>query len=175
MLVKDATGKTLIDTKVGIGRGGIGKKREMNDYITPSGKFEVDLLIYHPPFNAVDEKLKQKYAVDKNASSYLNSTQGLQNLLTNMNSIDFNGDGKPDTAYGAAYIGLDSKDAITGPKFSKFKTTDYWFSIAVHGTPNEARNIGGANSGGCVQVPEKVLKELIEKKVLTIGSKLTIK
>ena len=175
LTVKDGSGKTIIETSVGIGRGGLGKKRIMNDYITPAGKFTVDLILYQPPFTAIDENLKKKYAADANAASYLGSTAGLQKLLGNMNSIDFNGDGKPDTAYGAGYIGLDSKDAVTGPKFSKFNSTDYWFSIALHGTAKESRNIGFANSGGCIQLPAGVLKQLIEKRIVQIGSELTIR
>lgn len=173
-------GKPILETRIGIGRGGLGQKKSMNDYITPCGEFVVDLILYQEKFNDVDKKLLQKYSAaaantGSSQSSYLASPQGMQRLFSNMNSIDFNGDSKPDTAYGAAYIGLNSRDAITGPKLSEFKGTTYWFSIALHGTADEKRNIGSANSGGCIQIPSKELKRIIEEHMIGIGTSVTIR
>jgi hypothetical protein len=162
---------TVYDTAIGIGRGGLGVKKNMADCITPSGDFVVDLILYKPEYNAVEESLRKRFPEQ---AEYLDSPEGLQKLLANMSSIDFNGDSKPDTAYGAAYIGLDSSNAITGPKMSDFNGTTYWFSIALHGTSNEKRNIGYANSGGCIQIPETILKPLIEKHIIHIGSHVKI-
>jgi len=174
LTVSDASGHKLYDTDIGIGRGGLGKKKTMEDCITPAGVFKVDLVLYKQAFNAIDPSLLQKYVNDPLASEYLRSPDALQRLFSNMNSIDFNGDSKPDTAYGIAYVGLNSPAAVTGPKLSSFNGTTYWFSIALHGTSNEKRNIGFANSGGCLQIPEAVLKPLIEKHILRLGSEVII-
>lgn len=173
-------GKSIQSSAIGIGRGGTGKKQSMADNVTPAGIFEVDIILSdQPTSNKVSEKLLRRYHADKSAISFLSSGQGLKRLFDNMNSLDFNGDGKADTAYGAAYIGLnakaENKDAITGPKFSKFGGTDYWFSIALHGTPNEAKNIGNSNSGGCVHVPKTTLQKLISDGSVKIGTIVEIK
>ncbi len=174
LTVSDASGQKLYDTDIGIGRGGLGKKKTMEDCITPSGVFKVDLVLYRPPLNAIDPSLLKRYDSDSRASEYLKTSDALQKLFSNMNSIDFNGDSKPDTAYGVAYVGLTSPSAVTGPKLSSFNGITYWFSIALHGTSNEKRNIGFANSGGCLQIPESVLKPMIEKRILRIGSEVII-
>ncbi|MBX9689589.1 MAG: L,D-transpeptidase [Candidatus Obscuribacterales bacterium] len=174
--LSNKNGKVLLRSAVGIGRGGLAQKKNMNDCISPAAHCKVDLVLYkNPAYNAISSELKQKYNGEKIAMTYLYSKADLSKLFANMNSIDFNGDGKADSAYGAGYIGLDSRDAPTGPKLSNYKGTVYWFSIALHGTSNEKKNIGFANSGGCIQLPETVLKELIEQGRLKVGSELTIK
>lgn len=187
LLVFSEKGEKIFETSVGVGRGGLIQKKSMEDCVTPCGKFSVDLILFHnPKFDCISKELRLKYSKDKDFSSYVSAEEGLSRLFENMNSLDFDGDGKPDRAYGAAYIGLNpcsfahDKGAacatvVTGPKLSKFKNTVYWFSIALHGTPKEAANIGKAKSGGCIQVPEKELRRIVENGLLTIGSTVTIK
>lgn len=175
-------GRIIQSCKIGIGRGGLNKKKSMADNITPSGKFEVDLILTSDSkLNRVSTQLLHRYKGDPKASSYLNSGDGLKRLFANMSGLDFDGNGKADTAYGAAYIGLNGisergkAPAMTGPKLSTYSGKDYWFSIALHGTPNEANNIGKANSGGCVHVPRSVLQKLISDETIRIGSIVEIK
>jgi lipoprotein-anchoring transpeptidase ErfK/SrfK len=52
--------------------------------------------------------------------------------------------------------------------------TPYWFSIALHGTPNESSDIGKANSGGCIHVEQNVLKKLVEEGAIEIGTRVII-
>src|SRR5581483_2297511 len=108
------------------------------------------------------------------SKKYLSSPEALARLFKNMNSIDFDGDGKPDRAYGSAYFGVSSPNAVTGPKLSSYKDTSYWYSIAVHGPPHEKRDIGGANSGGCVHLPAKAIQQLTKNGWIAVGTKLTI-
>ncbi len=175
LLVINKDGKTVLEAAVGIGRGGLGKKNSMSDCITPAGNFKVDLILYQDSaYNDIAPSSKRKYASNKEISKILASREGLAGLFSNMNSLDFDGDGRSDTAYGAAYIGLDSKDSVTGPKISQFSGKTYWYSIALHGTPHEKENIGKSHSGGCVQLPETCLKRLIEEGILKTGSELLI-
>lgn len=172
--------------RVGIGKGGLGVKTSMQDQITPTGVFVVDLVLYKndPRLDDVKPELLQRYKGDSRLK-YLQDKRGLAKLFDNMNSIDFNNDGKSDTAYGIAYIGLEgietldkkgsSRKPITGIKLSRYGKTVYWLSIALHGTPNEDENIGRENSGGCVHVPAAELQKLIESKTVQVGTKVTIR
>ena len=160
--VLDDDGKIIYQAPAGIGRGGLKKKKRMSDQVTPTGNFKVDLILHkNPKWNAISENNKELYK------------GGLKTLFDNMNGIDFDRNGKSDGAYGTAYIGLDSKDAVTGPKLSQYGKTPYWYSIAIHGTPSPS-NIGKSNSGGCVHLSEKDLNHLIEKKIVQIGTPVTI-
>lgn len=147
----------------------------MSDCITPSGSFLVDIILFeNPDFNEISAKLIRRYASQPQSSKYLASKDSLNRLFSNMNSLDFDGNGKPDTAYGIGYIGLDSNSKLSGPKLSKFKGTDYWFSIALHGTADEKSCIGSARSGGCIHLPEKTLRKIIENHYLPIGARVKI-
>lgn len=155
----------------------------MADNITPKGRFEVDLILSGNSLqNKCSKALLENYKGNDAALSYLSSPDGLKRLFNNMNSLDFDGNGKPDTAYGAAYIGLNSaspankkSSSITGPKLAKYSGKDYWFSIALHGTPDETKNIGQANSGGCVHIPKELLQRLIADGSIRIGTSVEIK
>lgn len=172
--------KQIEHCKVGVGRGGLGEKKVMDDFITPAGKFIVDLVLYqNPEYDEVNAELLQRYKNDPRAK-FLRNRQGLQRLFENMNSLDFDHDAKPDTAYGIAYLGLEGlpengRKPITGPKLSNYGGKVYWYSIALHGTPDEAAHIGKAESGGCIHVPADFLRKLIESKTLRLGSHVTIK
>lgn len=173
LLVKDQS-KTVLNTSVGTGRDGF--KKSMSDKITPRGIFFIEIILYKDEaFNAASRELQNKYKGNKTASSFLSTRAGLARLFSNMNSIDFDGDQKADKAYGIGYLGLRSEHGvITGPKMSNFNGKPYWFSIALHTTNNEQKNIGSSNSGGCIHVPATILRQLIEQRLVGIGTRVTI-
>lgn len=171
-----AGSKPLIESPIGIGRGGLGMKRSMSDCITPAGNFVVDIVLFEKPeCDAVSAAVLEKYKSDATAGKLLNSKKGLAHLFSNMDSLDFNGDGRADIAYGAGYIGLSSTNGVTGPKLSTYKGMPYWFSIALHGTPHETKDIGAANSGGCIHLPAAVLRKLIEGRIISVGTRVEVK
>lgn len=175
----DRTGRTLtlIDdgtvlqtAPVGIGRGGLGEKTTMSDLITPTGTFSVDLILTPAGGVVAPEVIEQFGGIPEHASLLTD----LPTLFSNMNRIDFDGDGSPDAAYGGAYIGLTSDAAVTGPKLRRYRDgTIYWYSIALHGTP-APENLGAARSGGCVHLSETLLAALIADGTVTIGSPVII-
>lgn len=160
---------------IGIGRGGLGEKTSMGDLITPTGVFTVDLVLHAAgTHNAVAPSSVEPFLGQSEFMALL-SPDGLGQLFTNMLAIDFDGDGDPDAAYGDAYIGLSSPDAVTGPKMRRHSSSElpYWYSIALHATPDPA-NLGAANSGGCVHVDASLLDRLIREGTLAVGRELTI-
>lgn len=172
--VMDQNGNVLFKAPCGIGKGGLKQKKNMSDSVTPTGEFTVDLILYEN--NSFDDILKSsadRYSKQKKYFGLISSPDGLSKLFQNMNSLDFNSDGKPDNAYGSGYLGLDSRTSITGPKMQEYKNTPYWFSIAIHGTPDE-KNVGKMNSGGCVHLKKADLSKLIETGFIKIGTKVII-
>jgi hypothetical protein len=182
MQVIDANGVEVIKAPIGIGRGGLKTKRDMMDYVTPTGEFVVDLILYQQEsFNSISPQLRDRY-LNSEFRELFTQPQGLKELFQNMNSLDFDGNGKPDRSYGIAYIGLNAtstNSVVTGPKMRYASwvgggNTPYWFSIALHGTPNEKTDIGAANSGGCIHVQQQVLKKLVEEGIVKIGRPVII-
>lgn len=182
LTVNDNFGKIILEADVGIGRGGLKKKKSMSDNITPTGEFVIDLILYNDPnFNKIDPKLKEKYLKSEFAE-LIRSKDGLSRLLQNMNELDFNCDGQSDRSYGIAYIGLQSMSVpktVTGPKlrytnWEGVPKTAYWYSIALHGSPDEKADIGKANSGGCVHLSQIILTRLIEERMVGIGTRVVI-
>lgn len=181
MQVIDANGAEAMKVPIGIGRGGLKTKRDMMDYVTPTGEFVVDLILYQQEsFNSINPQLRDRYLKSEFRQLFARS-QGLKKLFQNMNSLDFDGNGKPDRSYGVAYIGLNAStnSVVTGPKmryasWQGGENTPYWFSIALHGTPNEQSDIGAANSGGCIHVQQQVLKKLVEEGIVKIGTPIII-
>jgi len=173
--VFDSAGVRKLSCKIGIGRGACAVKHRMLDNVTPTGQFHIDIILCRDSeFDQVDESLVQRYKNKPDLEALLKTKEGLAKLFGNMNSLDFDADGKPDNAYGFAYLGLDSQEAVTGPKLSSFKGKHYWFSIALHGTADEAKNIGAANSGGCIHVPKSVLRELIRGHLVKVGTRVIV-
>lgn len=169
-------GRLIRSARIGIGRGGVKDKKSMDDFVTPTGEFTVDLIVSRDGrFNRVSDDLRRKYAADPQFREFFTEPNGLARLFDNMSSLDFDGDRLPDHAYGTAYIGLNSDRAITGPKMRSFKGTPYWYSIAIHGTNHPDRDLGGANSGGCVHLDAGTLEDLVTKGFVTIGTKVIIK
>lgn len=175
-------GKPFATKKVGVGRGGLKLKKNMGDLVTPTGEFEVDIILYKDAhFNKISPHLQAQY--EKTEFSPLVKDQaGLNQLFLHMNSLDFDGDKQPDAAYGLAYIGLNSAadtTTVTGPKlryasWSGGGNTPYWYSIALHGSVDEDHDLGTANSGGCVHVSRELLSQLIEEGLVDIGTKVVI-
>jgi lipoprotein-anchoring transpeptidase ErfK/SrfK len=173
--ILDENREVLRTFSVGIGRGGLKVKRSMSDYVTPTGEFRVDLVLSRDPeLNAISPESRERFGIDPRFRELTRDQHALYRLFENMSSIDFNRDGAPDHAYGAAYIGLDSESAVTGPKMTLFGDTPYWYSIALHGTPNPATDLGRSNSGGCIHLPENELLELIRSKRVQIGTVVRI-
>lgn len=175
MQVESKSEGLILKTPVGIGAGGLRKKRSMQDMVTPTGTFTADIVLASEPgLCAIDPALLRRYKGQPEYERYLSSERGLAELFDNMNKLDFDGDGKPDRAYGDGYIGLNSSEAVTGPKLSKFKGIIYWYSIAIHGTAEEKNKIGKACSGGCIEIPSGPLKKLLSKKIASPGLSVTI-
>lgn len=170
--VLDASGKQVFEAPCGVGRGGLKKKVEMNDSVTPTGEFEVDLILSSLR-NEIADASKIMFLNDKRFADYLSTEPGLKKLFANMNEIDFDHDGKPDNAYGISYIGLSSKSAVTGPKMRMSGAIPYWYSIAIHGTQNPS-NIGRSNSGGCIHLEKDTLEKLLAGHHLKMGTKVKI-
>lgn len=163
-------GTVLRSDPVGIGRGGLAAKQSMADLVTPTGTFTIDLVLTGDG-GAVEPSTAASFSADPEYAALLADPVA---LLANMNRIDFDGDGAPDRAYGAAYVGLTAAGRVTGPKLRRYRDgTAYWFSIALHGTPDPA-NIGAANSGGCVHLSADLLTGLIEAGTLAVGQAVLI-
>jgi len=167
----DPSGAILHSEPIGIGRGGLGEKRSMGDLITPTGTFTVDLIVHAAGTHDALSAANHARYVD--VPDYAALTEDLSGLYANMSALDFDGDGQPDRAYGGGYIGLHSASAVTGPKMRRYRGTPYWYSIALHGTPDPA-TLGEAASGGCVHLSAPLLERLITEELLTIGSTVEI-
>lgn len=172
LYVLDSSGKQVFEAPCGIGRGGLKRKERMSDSVTPTGEFEVDLIL-SPSRNKIADDSKNMFLNDKRFASYLSTESGLKKLFSNMNGIDFDGDEKPDNSYGISYIGFSSKSAVTGPKMKMIGDIPYWYSIAIHGT-QDVTNIGRSNSGGCIHLGKDALKKLLAGPYLKIGTKVKI-
>lgn len=172
--VLNRRGDRLYQASIGIGQGGLKEKQDMADLVTPTGEMTVDLILYKKPaYNQIANQNVQRFSPSPQFRPLVSQPQGLVQLFQNMNGLDFDGNGSPDQAYGDGYIGLTSATTITGPKLSTFAATPYWFSIALHGTP-DPRNIGQANSGGCVHLAPETLKQLIEHRWVQLGTAVKI-
>ena len=167
--------EVIFDCPIGIGRGGLRQKTSMSDEVTPTGDFVVDIILSpDPQSTAIAPRYHKRYHSNKAFHAEIQSKQALANMFKHMNSMDFNHDGNADDAYGIAYFGLSSDNAVTGPKLRRHAGTVYWYSIAMHGT-STPDNIGKANSGGCIHVPKKHLSRLLVDKLMIINSRVTIR
>jgi hypothetical protein len=172
--VLNSQGTPVYQAAIGIGQGGLKEKQDMADLVTPTGQMTVDLILYKKSaYNQIVSQNVERFAKNPEYRPLVGQPQGLGQLFNNMNRIDFDGNGSPDKAYGDGYIGLTSETVITGPKMSTFEQTPYWFSIALHGTP-DPQNIGQANSGGCVHLASDTLQQLIENGWVRLGTVVKI-
>ena len=170
----DPQGQILDQEPAGIGRGGLAEKVSMADLVTPTGTFTVNLVLSADgKHNAIAPELIVQNAAQR--ALLEGSAPGLTGLFANMSRLDFDGDGDPDGAYGSAYIGLvGTGGEVTGPGLRRYREgTPYWFSIALHGTPDPS-NLGAANSGGCVHLSAALLARLLDEGRIGLGSTVTI-
>lgn len=183
LVIKDGGGHILLTTTVGIGRGALKKKTSMQDCITPTGKFRVDVILTDDPkLCAIDPSVKETLSKNsQDAKSALSNPEALSTIFKTMNAFDFNHDGKSDNAYGYAFIGLDGEQ--TGPKLiptvrnggnggngGRFR----WYSIAMHGSPNEEKAIGHATSEGCIHIKKSVLKDILARHLVEVRTQVVI-
>lgn len=172
LTVVDQAGKTLLACPVGVGKGPLKQKTGMQDFVTPLGDFVVDVVLTEDTdLNAISDKSKSKFAGGP-LGRFVKSPEGLADVFHTMNCMDFDHDGKNDFAYSYAFIGLDGKQ--TGPKLIPADHFARWYSIGIHGTPNEAKAIGQATSEGCIHVSHAMLKRLVNEKLIVVGTPVTI-
>ena len=137
---------------VGYGRNGVtcaGTRFE--EGYTPLGRFKVNAILSKDQF-VMDPKLVKQSG---KSEAELKAT-----LFKNMNAIDFSGDGEVGE-YGIGYISLEPIDSVEQPfKFNVYDGKFRWYSFAIHGSNNEQR-IGKKVTGGCLNVNEPVLKQLL--------------
>ena len=127
------------------------------------GKFRINAILSGDRFE-MDAKLIETSGKSK---------EWLQkNLFKNMSSIDFDGDGKGGE-YGSAFISLEPVDlkAAQPFRFNTYKGVFRWYSFAIHGTQDEKR-IGKCITGGCINVKQESLVELLRK--LKLGDHVEI-
>jgi len=173
LTINDSSGHVLLTSPVGIGRGPLKKKTSMHDCITPTGKFRIDVILAENPDDcAIDRSLKNTLAKNPHNAIAVRSPERLSALFKAMNAVDFNKDGTADGAYGFAFIGLDGEQ--TGPKLVPSGSGVRWYSIALHGSPHEEKAVGNATSEGCVHLKEEVLKDILNRHLVNIGTQVVI-
>jgi len=86
-----------------------------------------------------------------------------EHLFRNMNGIDFDGDGLA-REYGIGYLSLEpiGSEPAQPFHFGEYKGVFRWYSYAVHGTQSPDR-IGRRITGGCINVDEPELRELLRR------------
>lgn len=173
MSLVDETGKTLISCPIGIGKGPLTAKTSMSDFITPTGKFVVDVVLTDDAkLNQIDPARQAELSRSPRFAPLVKDGKGLAEVFETMNRQDFNHDGKPDRAYGFAFLGLQGK--LTGPKLIVAGKSARWYSIALHGTPDEAKAIGQATSEGCIHVQRAVLEKILTEHLVGTGTPVYI-
>ncbi len=168
VLPQESKGKAEIDGKemvfeVGYGKNGVGCiGSTFEEGVTPLGTFKVNAIMSKDRFE-MDKSLIEKSGKTKN---YL-----AKNLFNNMNSIDFKGDGETGE-YGSGYISLTPVPSTTQPfRFNEYDGTYRWYSFAIHGTNDETR-IGQRVTGGCINMNNSELDQLI--KTVNLGDEVLI-
>ena len=142
---------------VGHGRHGIAcAGTRFQEGVTPLGRFRVNAILSGDRF-AMDPELVQRSG---RTEDELRAT-----LFSDMNSIDFSGDGQSGE-YGIGYISLEPVPATDQPfAFNTYDGRFRWYSFAIHGTNDEAR-VGQAVTGGCLNVSQPSLKALLDRVAL---------
>ena len=138
--------------KVGYGKHGVtcaGSRFE--EGYTPLGTFRVNAILSNGRF-VMDPKLI--------AQSGKSEAELKKILFSNMNAIDFDGDGERGE-YGIGYISLAPVGSSKQPfRFNTYDGRFRWYSFAIHGSNNDKR-IGQRVTGGCVNVAEPALRTLL--------------
>ena len=149
--------------KVGYGRNGIAcAGTTFQEGVTPLGRFRVNAILSDNDF-AMDSELV--------ARSGKSEDELKKTLFSNMNAIDFKGDGESGE-YGIGYISLAPVPATEQPfRFNVYDGKFRWYSFAIHGTNDESR-VGQKVTGGCVNVNNSDLNKLLE--AVELGDEVTI-
>ena len=139
---------------VGHGRHGIGcEGNTFEEGVTPLGTFQVNAILSNDRFEMDPELVEQSGKSEEELR---------ESLFTNMNSIDFKGDGETGE-YGIGYISLAPVPATEQPfRFNTYDGVFRWYSFAIHGTNDESR-IGQPLTGGCINVERNTLEVLLDR------------
>ena len=137
---------------VGHGRHGIAcEGTTFEEGITPLGTFQVNAILSNDRFEMDPALVEQSGKSEEELR---------ESLFTNMNSIDFKGDGETGE-YGVGYISLAPVPATDQPfRFNTYDGVFRWYSFAIHGTNDDSR-VGKAITGGCINVDQPTLKTLL--------------
>ena len=149
--------------KIGHGRHGIGcEGTTFEEGVTPLGTFQVNAILS-----------TDRFEMDSSLVEQSGKSEGelRQSLFTNMNSIDFEGDGETGE-YGIGYISLTPVPATDQPfRFNTYDGVFRWYSFAIHGTNDESR-IGKAVTGGCINAGNLTMGVLLD--TVELGDEVVI-
>ena len=148
---------------VGQGRNGIAcAGTRFQEGVTPLGRFRVNAILSEGRFEMDPELVERSGQTE----AELRST-----LFSNMNSIDFKGDGKTGE-YGTGYISLEPVPMTEQPfAFNTYDGTFRWYSFAIHGSNDQSR-IGQAVTGGCINAGRFTMEVLLDQ--LNLGDQVDI-
>ena len=148
---------------VGHGRHGIAcEGTTFEEGITPLGTFQVNAILSNDRFEMDPALVEQSGKSEEELR---------ESLFTNMNSIDFKGDGETGE-YGVGYISLAPVPATEQPfRFNTYDGVFRWYSFAIHGTNDESR-IGKAVTGGCINAGKLALGVLLD--TVELGDEVVI-
>ena len=148
---------------VGYGRHGIGcEGTTFEEGVTPLGTFQVNAILSNDRFEMDPALVEQSGKSEEELR---------ESLFTNMNSIDFKGDGETGE-YGIGYISLAPVPATEQPfRFNTYDGVFRWYSFAIHGTNDESR-IGKAVTGGCINAGKRTMGVLLD--TVELGDEVVI-
>ena len=148
---------------VGHGRNGIAcAGTRFQEGVTPLGRFRVNAVLSEGRFEMDPELVERSGKTE----AELRST-----LFSNMNSIDFKGDGETGE-YGTGYVSLEPVPMTDQPfDFNTYDGTFRWYSFAIHGSNDQSR-IGQAVTGGCINVGRFTMDVLLDR--LNLGDQVDI-
>ena len=148
---------------VGHGRHGIAcEGTTFEEGVTPLGTFQVNAILSNDRFEMDPALVEQSGKSEEELR---------ESLFTNMNSIDFKGDGETGE-YGIGYISLAPVPATEQPfRFNTYDGVFRWYSFAIHGTNDESR-IGKAVTGGCINAGNLTMGVLLD--TVELGDEVVI-
>ena len=148
---------------VGHGRHGIGcEGTTFEEGVTPLGTFQVNAILSNDRFEMDPALVEQSGKSEEELR---------ESLFTNMNSIDFKGDGETGE-YGIGYISLAPVPATEQPfRFNTYDGVFRWYSFAIHGT-NDESSIGKAVTGGCINAGNLTMGVLLD--TVELGDEVVI-
>ena len=148
---------------VGHGRHGIGcEGTTFEEGVTPLGTFQVNAILSNDRFEMDPSLVEQSGKSEEELR---------ESLFTNMNSIDFKGDGETGE-YGIGYISLAPVPATEQPfRFNTYDGVFRWYSFAIHGTNDETR-VGKAVTGGCINAGQLTMGVLLD--TVELGDEVVI-